>query len=188
MNMPACFCFRASAELSRLAWGAALVLQLASPSAGYGAPLGPWPQQSPSLRQHLSQPGRPLWRRLVRRGGIGSSTVGWSPARHRASSGRTPMWSDSEEIVSWQSLEGRLGLWRRTERPKEFFFSTTGEVWAAGVVSRASSVYEDVVYADGRFVAVGGDIATSIDGRTRRAVWSNEPRRGFRGVVRGTTE
>jgi len=68
MNMPACFCFRGSAELSRLAWGAALVLQLASPLAGYGAPLGPWPQQSPSLRQHLSQPGRPLWRRLVRRG------------------------------------------------------------------------------------------------------------------------
>lgn len=70
----------------------------------------------------------------------------------------------------------------------DFYYSSTGEVWANGYVRQASSAYDDVVYGDGRFIAVGGKIVSSTDGRNWRIVWNAEPRFGFTGVVRGVTE
>lgn len=166
----------------------ALFVQLAVPLIVYGtATFGPWIQQSPSSanpfpsRAYLAggvyAEGR-YW--VVGSGVCASSTTGelWTGATVERFGGNR-----SSAIAA-----GPMGLVAtEPSHVGSMYYSATGEVWTQLQVPQASGSYEEVVYADGRFVAAGSDIATSTNGSTWRVVWNAVPRIGFCGVVRGTS-
>jgi hypothetical protein len=170
--------------LSRLACTAVLV-QLAAPLVGHAAaPFGPWTQQSPTDTN-------PFPARANLLGGVYTEGRYWVVGSGtRSSSTDGELWTDVgvEHFYGSAIAAGPAGLVTTGGSVGDFYYSSTGEVWARGDVREASSVYLDVVYDDGRFIAVGGEIASSTDGRTWRIVWNAESRFGFCGIVRGATE